>query len=188
MNVANRIGMSLVLLALIALALTVALSPAPLAEPLRFLLALAERRLDPVEQFATSVTALVVALIAVVLLFLEWRRKANGGVVVAEVPGGTAVLARESVALRVKRAAESIEGIRDATPVVTTHGKSIDILLRLSSDPDVDLPAKSREVMDVVRAEAETRMGIPVKSLKVSFKHATGASRLPSLPTGQSGS
>jgi hypothetical protein len=182
-NVANRLGVSVFLLAVVVLGLIVALSPAPLAGPLAFAMAVAERRLDTVTQLAVAIGSLAIAVVALVLLVAEWRRPARQTVVVAKVPGGTAELASDSVAMRVKRVAESVVGVRDASPMVKSHGKAIDILLRLSTDADVDLPAKSREVMDAVRAEAETRMGIPVKSLRVTIKHSGGSSRLPAPPS-----
>lgn len=182
-NVANRLAVSLVLLVIIVLGVLVALLPASLASSAQFVLALAAHNLDPFAQLTTSVASLGVAVIAFVLLVAEWRRQPRRTVVVTKGASGTAELASESVALRVKKAAESVEGIREATPFIRSRGKTIDVALNLSADPSVDLPDKSREVMDAVRAEAESRMGIPVKSLKVTFKHTNGGSRFPSFPS-----
>jgi len=185
-NVANKLAVSLVLLVIVVLGVVVALLPASLVDPAQFVLVLAARTLDSFTQLMTAVTALVVAGIACVLLVLEWRRPARRTVIVAKGPGGTAELATESVALRVKRAAESVEGVREATPIIRSRGKAIDVALSLSADPSVDLPDKSKEVMDAVRSEAETGMGIPVKSLRVTFKHSNGGSRFPSFPSSKS--
>lgn len=182
MNVVNRIGVSLVLLAVAAIALMLALSPAPLTGPLEFALGFARRTLDPVTQLWVAVIALVVAVASLLLLIAEWRRPSKRAVVVTKVPGGTAELAIESVASRIKRAAESVTGVREASPVIRPRRNGIDVLLRLAADPDIDLPGKSREVMEVVRTEASQGMGISVKSLRVTFRQATPGSRLPAPP------
>ncbi len=182
-NVANRLAVSLLLLVIIGLGVVVALLPTALVVPAQFVLSLASRTLDTPTQLATAGTALAAAVIAFVLLVAEWRRPARRTVVVAKGPGGTAELASESVALRVKKAAESVEGIREATPIIKSRGKAVDVVLSLSTDPSVDLPEKSSQVMEAVRSEAETRMGIPVKSLRVTFKHSNGGLRFPSFPS-----
>jgi hypothetical protein len=185
-NLANRLAVTLLLLAIMVLAVLVAVLPASLAGPAESVAAVAARTQDTGTQLAIAISALVVAALAFVLLVLEWRRPSRRTVVVAKGPGGTAELTSESVALRVKRAAESVAGVREAAPTIRSRGKSIDVLLGLSVDADADLPEKSQEVMDAVRSEAETRMGIPVKSLKVTFKHASGGLRFPSFPSGSS--
>ena len=179
MNIANRLGASLILLAVTVVALMFALSPQPLVEPLRLALAAAERRLDAFSQLIVAVVALIIAVIALLVIVAEWRRPARRSVVVSKVPGGTAELDVESVAMRIRRAAESVSGIREASTIIRGKRNGIDVVLRISSDPEVDLPQKSKEVMEAVRTEAETKMGIPVKSLRVTFKHSPGQGRLP---------
>ncbi len=187
-NVANRLAVSLVLLVIIVLGVLVALLPTTLESSAQFVIKLASHNLDTPTQLATSVGALAAAVIAFVLLVAEWRRPARRTVLVAKGPGGTAELASESVALRVKKAAELVEGIREATPIIKSRGKAVDILLNLSADASVDLPEKSSEVMEAVRTEAETKMGIPVKSLRVTFKHSTPGLRFPSFPSSKQAS
>jgi hypothetical protein len=176
-SIANRVIVSLILLAVAALALLLALLPQVLVGPLEVALLAARRSLDTVSQLAVSVGALLVAALALLLFFAEWRRPAKSSVVVAKAPGGTAELAVESVAMRIRRAAETVPGIREASTVIRGRRNGIDVLLRLSSDPEIDLPEKSKEVMEAVRKEAETRMGISIKSLRVTFKHSASGSR-----------
>lgn len=182
MNLANRVGVSLVLLIVIAVALLLALVPGYLEAPFQVGLAVAQHRLDTLSQLMIALGGLLVAVIALLLLAAEWRRPSKRAVVVARTPGGTAELAVDSVAMRLRQAAEGVAGVREASPMVKARRGGIDVLMTLSADSDLDLPDKSKEVMDAVRAEAEGRMGIAVKSLRVTFKHSSQGSRRPSPP------
>lgn len=178
-NLFNRIAMSVILLLLIVSALLVSLLPKPVIQSLRFALDVAEYNLDSPAQLVGAVVGLLVAVGAFLLLIAELRPSARQTVVVAQVAGGTAELTTESVALRVKRVAESIGSIREATPVVHSRGKAVDIFVRLFTDPDIDLPQKTEEVMQAVRTETQTKMGVPIKTLRVTVKHATAEGGLP---------
>lgn len=177
MNLPIRFGISLLLLLVIAVCLLVALFPSALEAPLAAALLLVQRRYDPVTQIGAAIGALLIAVLALMLLGATWRRPRKGAVVLAKSPGGTAELAIESIAMRLKRAAEAVPGIREASPVVRGRGNGIDVLMRLSTDSEIDLPETSKRVMETVRSEAETRMGIPVKALKVTFRHTGSGSR-----------
>lgn len=186
MGIANRVIVSLILLLVMATALLLALLPQVLVVPLETALLAARRNLDTFYQLAVSIGALVVAALALLLLMAEWRRPAKSSVVVTKAPGGTAELAVESVAMRIRRAAETVSGIREASTVIRSRRNGIDVLLRISSDPEIDVPEKSKEVMEAVRNEAEVKMGISIKSLRVTFKHSASGPRsssgLPELP------
>ncbi len=182
-NLFNRIAMSVILLLLIVSALLVSLLPRPVLQSLRFALDVAEYNLDSPAQLVAAVVGLLVAVVAFLLLVVELRPSPRQTVVVAQVAGGTAELTTESIALRVKRVAEGIGSIREATPVIRSRGKAVDILLRLFTDPDIDLPQKTEEVMQAVRSETEAKMGVPIKTLRVTVKHAPSEGGLPrSLP------
>lgn len=177
MNIFNRILVCLILLVFIVSTLLVSLLPRVVIQSLRYALDVADLNLDPAAQLIGAVLGLACAVGAFLLLVAELRPAARQSVVVADSAAGTAELTTESVALRVKRVAESIAGVRDASPTIRSHGKSVSITLRLSTDSDIDLPLKSEEVMTAVRAETETKMGIPVKSLRVTVKHGSQGRR-----------
>lgn len=183
MNVFNRALICLILFAFILVTLLISLLPKVVIDWLRLVLDLAEQNLDPATQLAGAVLGLAVAVAAFLLLVVELGPPGRQSVVVAQVAGGTAELTNASVALRIKRTAESIPSIREATPVIHSRGKSVDIALRLFTDPDIDLPQKSEEVMQAVRAETENKIGVPVRSLRVTVRHAPHEARYsPSTP------
>ncbi len=183
MNLFNRIVISLLLLGFIVVILLLALLPRPAIESARAVLDAAEMGLDSTTQLLGAVIGLLAAVGAFLLLVAELRPPARQSVVVIRVAAGTAELTNESVAQRVKKTAEEIPGVREASPTIRSRGRAVDVFLRLSVDPDVDLPKKSEEVMHAVKAETETKMGVPVKSLKVTVKHGASDRRLvPSDP------
>lgn len=184
MNLFNRILVSLVLLAFIVATLLMSLLPRPMIDALQALLASSAQGLDSTTQLAGAAIGLLAAGAALLLLLAELKPPARHSVVVAEGAAGTAELTNDSVSLRVKRAAEAIGGVREASPTVHSRGKAVDVLLRLSTDPDIDLPEKSQEVLQAVRAEIENKMGIQIKSLKVTVKHGAGSPRPTSLDSG----
>ncbi len=179
MNVFNRIAMSLLLVAFIGVTLLVSLLPKPVMGWLRNALDVAEYNMDPVMQLVGAILGLLMIALAVLLLVIELRPPTRQSVVVAQVAGGTAELTNESVALRVKKVAEEIAGVREATPAIRSHGKAVEIALRLVTDPDIEIPQKSEEVVQAVRSETETKMGVPIKSLRITVRHGTQDRRNP---------
>jgi len=179
MNVFNRIAISLLLVAFVGVALLISLLPKPVIGWLRYALDVADYNMDPATQLVGAILGLLMAALAVLLLVIELRPPARQSVVVAQVAGGIAELTNESVALRVKKVSEAIAGVRDAVPVIRSHGKAVEISLRLVTDPDIDIPQKSEEVMQAVRSETETKMGIPIKSLRITVRHGTPDRRNP---------
>lgn len=192
MNLFNRLAMSLVLIAFILGVLTLALAPDVLvgwllSDSFRSAVVDSQTALaNPLLRVGEALVALLVAVGAFLLLVAELRPRPRQSVVVSQVSGGKAELANESVALRVKRVAEAIAGVRDAVPAIRSRGKAIDLALALTTDPDIDIPQKTDEVMQAVRAEAEGKMGVPVRSLRVTVKHVSRESRLPSPLSGPS--
>lgn len=182
MNVFNRAAMSLLLLAFALVALLVALMPGTVIVWMRGVLTAAEASLNPGTQLVGAITGLVLVLIAVLLLVAELRPPSRQAVVVAQMAGGSAEISNESVALRVKRVAEAVNGIREAVPQIRSHGKSVDIMMRLLTAMDVDIPQKTEEVMTAVREETETRMGIPIRSLRVTVRHSPKDTSKPPAP------
>lgn len=183
MNLFNRIAICLLLVAFIAVTLLVSLLPRTVIQWMHYVLDVAEYNMEPATQLAGAIIGLLAVVVAILLLIVELRPPAKHSVVVAQVAGGTAELTNESVALRLKRAAEAIPGVREASPVIRSHGRSIDIQMRLQSDPDIELPAKSEEVIQAVRSETESKMGIAVKSLRVTVRHGAVDRKLASAPS-----
>jgi uncharacterized alkaline shock family protein YloU len=120
----------------------------------------------------TAVIGFALVAVCVLLLVAELRPTPRQSVVVAQLAGGSAEISSESVALRVKRVAESVSGVREAIPQIRSRSRGVDITVVLLTAMDLDIPQKTEEVMAAIRDEAETRMGVPVRSLRVTVKHS----------------
>lgn len=179
MNVFNRIAMSIILLAFVCVTLVISLLPMVVMDGLRYALNAAGESMNPTTQLLGAIFGLLMATGAFLLLIAELRPPARQSVVLSQVAGGTAELTNESVAIRVKRVAETVTGIREATPSIRSHGKTVSITLKLVTDSDIDIPQKSEEVMQLVRTETESKMGVPIKFLRVTVKHGSSDHRAP---------
>ena len=175
MNFFNRMAMVVLLVVFIVAVVAFSLQPRLVVDllvaNLTSLRTGMDQGLDLFTQIGLAVGGLIVAAGGFVLLLAELRPKPRQSVVVSDISGGRAELSNDSVAMRIKRTAEAVEGIREASPAVKSRGKAIDILLALVTEPDIDIPEKTQEVMQAVRAESETKMGVPVKNLRVTVKH-----------------
>lgn len=170
MNVFNRVAMSLILLSLIVVTLLVIIMPADVLRSLQF--ALTAMTVDSGVRLLTAVMGFVLVAVCVLLLFAELRPTPRQSVVVAQLSGGAAEISSESVALRVKRVAESVSGVREAIPQIRSRGKGVDMAVVLLTAMDLDIPQKTEEVMAAIRDETENRMGVPIRSLRVTVKHS----------------
>lgn len=183
MNVLNRLAVSIVLLVVAISAVALAFLPGTVLGSLRSILALLEGAQGSPVQLLVSAAALVMAVGALFLLAVEWRPRPRRAVVVTRGPSGTAELSTDSVSARVRRAVEGVASVSDVSPTVLSKGKTVDILVKVTVDSEVDLPRKTEEIMQAVRAEVEGKMGISIKGLKVAMKQATGGRRV-STPGG----
>jgi hypothetical protein len=170
-NVFNRVAMSLILLALILVTLLVIIMPFEISQ---WLLGVFSQIVqDPGARLASAVAGFALIAVCVLLLIAELRPQPRQSVVVAELSGGAAEISSDSVALRVKRVAESVSGVREAIPQIRSRGKGVDIMVVLLTAMDLDIPRKTEEVMAAIREETETRMGVPIRSLRVTVKHSS---------------
>ena len=126
-----------------------------------------------------AIVGLLIAAGAFLLLIAELKPPTRQSVVLSEIAGGTAELTNESVAIRIKKVTETVAGVRESTPSIQSHGKMVSITLKLVTDPDIDIPQKSEEVIQLVRNETESKMGVPIKSLRVTVKHGAPDHRSP---------
>ncbi len=182
MNFFNRVIVSILLIALIVLLVPIAVTPQGVAE-------FVSSQLDQVKVEPISLPHLVIALaaffliaLALVLLRLEWRRPVAKSVQI--VSGGQSTeLSTASVAERLRSDVLAVAQVQRAVPTVTARGRLVDIEVDVLVDPDVDVPAKSQEIEQVVR-ESVARMGLKLGRPRVKITCArdipTGSSPAPS--------
>jgi uncharacterized alkaline shock family protein YloU len=170
LNVFNRVAMSLILLTIIVVTLLVIIMPLQVWQGLQDLFTFMLQ--DATARVGSAIAGFALIALCVLLLMVELRPAPRQSVVVAQLSGGAAEISTESVALRLKRVAESVNGVREAVPHIRSRSRGADISVGLVTAMDLDIPQKTEEVIAAIRDEAENRMGVPVRSLRVTVKHS----------------
>ncbi len=174
MNVFNRIftllGLLLTIPFLVLLMVMVAL-PAPTIGALQgFLTNLTNLPLG------TRIVGIVIGtgliLLVLALLWLEVRPAPRQTVRIRQVEGGEAAMSIESVAQRLTYSVSELADVIRVSPKIVSRGKAIDVRLDIETAPDVDVPAKTSEVVNVAREVIEQRMGLTLRKIVVNIHHA----------------
>jgi len=94
------------------------------------------------------------------------------GVRIRTAEGGTAELDTDSIARHLEWRLDQLAEVITVVPSVKSKGGSVDIRLEIETAPDVDVPMKTDEVVDVTRAIIEEDMGLRLGKLDVRVRYA----------------
>jgi hypothetical protein len=176
MNVFNRVLVVLLLLGWIGALIASLVLPGASIATLRY-------ALDWWAQAVTTVPGIyihwVVAagllIVAVVLLVLEIRRPRRLTVKLRQATGGIVELSTESVARSLEYHIAQVPGVTQVRPLVTSRGKTVRVALALETDPLVDVPAKSEEIIQLTRELVEGKLGLKLdrNGLVINVRQAT---------------
>ena len=179
MNIFNRIVTVVLLIVLLLLALAVAIFP---PETLTVLQRMLDYALTLLAQMETSYywlyslirIALVVLAVLVfgLLLWGELRPRRPKAVKVFTEAGSQATVTTNSVARRLSWHVDQLADVISVTPHVTAHGKTVDVVLDLETNPEVDVPMKTDEVVAVAKEVITERMGMQIRRIQVHISHA----------------
>lgn len=179
MNVFNRILAILVLLLLLAVTVLVAVLPAQTASAVEGAMRNFGAFLASIEKthFWPSVIARVALVLVALAVFLpllwgELKPRRPKAVYVLTESGSKASVTTESVANRLSWHIDQLADVISVTPVVTARGKAVNVMLNLETQPEIDVPMKTDEVVRVVREVVEDRMGLQLGAVDVRIKHA----------------
>jgi hypothetical protein len=113
-------------------------------------------------------------LIIVLLLFLwlELRNPKKKTVRVQKLAGGEAHIAVESISERLAYNIDQLPDVVKVTPKINSRSRGVDIDLLLETSPDIDVPMKTEEVLEVTREVISERMGLKIGKVQVKIKHA----------------
>ena len=169
MNLLNRALVVVTLLALIALATVVLLTPREAVDSLAATLAFLEA--SPFGTLLRIVVCLLIIVLGVVGLYYEFRRAPRSRVLVGRIEGAIAELSVDAIAQRLRREIMTLPGIRTVQTAISPKRNDVDVRLTVITDPDVDVPAKAAEVARLARENLESRMGLRVGRLWVNINH-----------------
>jgi hypothetical protein len=181
MNTFNRIVMIVLLILAIPVLLLVmiaAIFPGPAIAAVQTQLAVLEM-LTLTGKVIVIAAGAVLIVLCLVLLWLELRRPGPGVVKLSKVEGGEAVLTLNSIEQRLAYNVDQLPDVIKVVPKIVGKGKTVDVVLNLETSADVDVPAKTEEIVQVTREVVEERMGLVLGKVKVNITMAPPP-RLPS--------
>jgi hypothetical protein len=179
MNIFNRIVVTLLWVLLLALFATAAVLPFQSLASLQGYLAAVDSWLRGYQ--ATQPSNFLIAQVAVatlaVLIFgfliaLEIWTDQRRGVRIRTAQGGSAELDTTSIGRRLSWRLDQLAEVISVVPNVKSKGGSVDIKLEIETAPDVDVPMKTDEVVEVTRDIIEQDMGLKLGKLDVHMRYA----------------
>lgn len=175
----NRFVASVLWLALLALGAYLAAAPFHALERAELLLGQARSQLEAWQ--AADATNFLIGQIAVgvliVLLFggllaLELATMQRRGVRITTAAGGSVELDTASIGRRLEWHLDQLAEVITVIPQVKSRGGAVDIRLEVETAPDIDVPMKTDEVVEVTREIVEQEMGLRLGKLDVLMRHA----------------
>lgn len=176
MSILNRIIVIVLLLVLIVL----------LPIMIFFIMAMPDASIAAVEQAVSSIRsnlsfvnrlifsilAAFVFVVSLLLLWLEIRRPKARAVAVQEVKVGEARVSIDSIVQRLEYNIDRLQDVVSVRPVVKPKGNGVDVLVNLQTAPEIDIPMKTEEVVQLAREVVESQMGLKLHNVSVEIKHA----------------
>jgi hypothetical protein len=118
------------------------------------------------------VIAVLLLLASLLLLWLEIRRTPSRAIQVQQISGGEAKVTIESIVQRLEYNVSRVQDVTSVRPVVTAKGSGVDVMLNLQTAPEIDVPMKTEEVVQVAKDVVEKQMGLKLQKVTVEIKHA----------------
>jgi hypothetical protein len=179
MNVFNRTVVILLLIALIVLATVFVIVP---QDSLRVVALTADwlsqgttdyANADPL--FFAALRVIIGGAVIILCLFLLWlelRRPRKKTIRAQKLEGGDAFITVDSVEQRLAYNIDQLPEVIRVSPQVTSRARGVDVALLVETTPEIDLPMKTDEIMQVAREVIVERMGLKLGNVQVKIKHA----------------
>jgi hypothetical protein len=179
MNAFNRVLAIVVCVVLMAVVGVTAVAPITTVAYLQDALAQAQAWLSAQQEIDASnflIGQIAVGVIALlvfgVLIGLEIWSGQRRGVRIRTAQGGQAELDTSSISRRLSWQLDQLAEVISVVPIVKSKGGSVDIKLEIEAAPDIDVPMKTDEVVEVTRDLIEQDMGLKLGRLDVHMRYA----------------
>jgi len=120
---------------------------------------------DDGSRVVLSLGGLVVALLALIVVFVELAPPQASTVPVRDVQAGNAVLSTEAVARRVQEEVARVPHVTQSKATVAGRGKGVEVSLELQVDPDTNLTTTSEAACQVVLEVVTNQLGVELAKL-----------------------
>lgn len=122
-----------------------------------------------IAQVAFGIGAVVLCAL---LLWIQMSGLRKRGVRIYTADGGAAELDTDSVGRRLSWHLDQVAEIITVVPEVRPRGTAVDVKLEIEAAPDVDIPMKTEEVVQVTREIIESDLGLRMGKLDVHMRCA----------------
>jgi hypothetical protein len=180
MNVFNRLVIVVLVLALIVLTAIIVIEPGGVLGTTSLFSGWAR---DQIEIYRSGqyqylflggriVIGGIIVLLCLLILWLELRRPRKKTIAVQKLAGGEAQVSIDSISQRLAYNIDQLPDVINVSPRITSRTRGVDIDLLLETSPDIDVPMKTEEVLEVTREVIVERMGLKLGKVQVQIKHA----------------
>lgn len=122
---------------------------------------------SPWQRVWTGAVGGLLFVLGIMLLLVSLRRENPEAVLIRDAAGGQIFITIPAVEQVILKSARSLAGVREARPVIKSLRTGIKVYLHLLVAPDTVIPELTAELQQVVKAEVEHMVGIPVLEIKV---------------------
>ena len=120
-----------------------------------------------------AVGGALLSLFWLFLLWLEFRRPRVRIIRAQKLAGGESFIAVDSIAQRLAYTIDQLPDVVRAVPRVARYGRGgLDLDILLETSPEIDVPTKTEEVLQVTKEVITERMGLKLGKVQVRIKHA----------------
>jgi hypothetical protein len=180
MNVFNRIVVVLLVLLLILVTILVVAAPtrafdmaAGFFQWLSASAKIYEHQSWQLWAVGRAVGGAILCLLWLLLLWLEFRRPRVRIIHAQKLAGGESFIAVDSISQRLAYTIDQLPDVVRAVPRVTRYGRGgLDLDILLETSPEIDVPTKTEEVLQVTKEVITERMGLKLGNVQVKIKHA----------------
>jgi hypothetical protein len=166
MNVFNRITIIVLALAAIVAVTAICLFPDFFIERLSELaqwLTGIQPRLALVDRLILIGIFVAVDFVLLLLVVLELRRPGAKAVRVQQVEGGSALVTADSIKRRLAFHIDGLQDVVSVKPQVQIKGDTVRVAVDVGTSAAVNVPAKAREIVSVIRMVITETMGLKLK-------------------------
>jgi len=175
MNVFNRAVVILQVLLLIVLLIVAAVVPNISLSRLAYTTDVARTALEgrwPWSYIVFLAIDVVIILGLVAVLWFELRPRPKRAVSVRNISGGRAEVSTASIEQSLQYRLGEIPDVLKVKPNVQGKRGAVDVVVDLETAAEIDVPAKTSEVMQAARDVVEGKMGLKIAGIKVRIKQA----------------
>ncbi len=179
MNILNRIVATLLFLALLLGLILFAVYPVSILSGLRDSIDWTIAALQQTEAQSRAlfilwrvVTVILSAIVFGGLILLEVRRPGARTIPLATQTGGKVHLTTDSVARRLAWHIDQLPEVVSVMPKVFGRGGMVDVKLDLETSPEIVVPVKTDEVINLTHKIIEQDMGLKAGKIEVRIRHA----------------